>query len=158
MEKQIYSEIKNTFTKLLEIKNEKTHSTLEFVLMPIIIDLMKESKTRIVKFSDFWDRLISTIKGKLNENKPNEYNTADYGTIYRNSISNTLHKLGVRTKHRNYFIELLFDHKKIRKTASQYGLAIQEEMEDFDGERSEHSERSIDSLVKNIPFVEKTIQ
>ena len=69
--------------------------------MPIIIDLMKESKTRIIKFSDFWVRLISTIRGKLNENKPNEYNTEDYGTIYRNSISHTLHKLGVKTKHRN---------------------------------------------------------
>jgi hypothetical protein len=114
-DKQVYGQIENTFAKMLRIKNEKKNSTLEFALMPIIVDLMKESKTRIIKFSDFWLRLISTIRGKLNENKPNEYNTEDYGTIYRNSVTPTLHKLGVKTKHRKSFTELLFDHKKDRK-------------------------------------------
>lgn len=154
-DKQNYGQIENTFAKMLGIKNEKKNSTLEFALMPIIVDLMKESKTRIIKFSDFWLRLISTIRGKLNENKPNEYNTEDYGTIYRNSVTPTLHKLGVKTKHRKSFTELLFDHKKIVKTASQYGLAIQEEMEDFRGEHSERCERSTESLISDDSSLEK---
>jgi hypothetical protein len=154
-DKQIYGQIENTFAKMLRIKNEKKNSTLEFALMPIIVELMKESKTRIIKFSDFWLPLISTIKGKLNENKPNEYNTEDYGTIYRNSVTPTLHKLGVKTKHRNSFTELLFDHKKIGKTASQYGLAIQQEMDDFRGEHSEHSERATESLVQDNSSLDK---
>ena len=69
---------------------------------------MEESKTRIIKFSDLWDRLQYYIKGKLNENKPNEYNTEDYGTIYRNSLTNTLQKLGVETKHQNSFRQITF--------------------------------------------------
>ena len=34
-EKEIYSEIENTFTKLLSIKNEKKTLTLEFALIPL---------------------------------------------------------------------------------------------------------------------------
>jgi hypothetical protein len=144
--KRIYEEeIQNTFTTLLAIKNEKKTSTLEFALIPLIIDLMEESKTKIVKFSDFWDKLPYYIKGKMNENKPNEYNTEDYSTIYRNTISNTLEKLGVKTKRQNSFVKLIFDKKKIKKTASQYGFVIQEKIPGSNGEGSERSEGLVDS-------------
>ncbi len=155
-EKQIYEEIKNTFTKLLEIRNEKKHSTIEYALIPLILILMEESKKRKpIKFSELWDLLQYHIRGELNKNKPNEYNTEDYGTIYRNTLTNILQKLGVRTKRHNSYVELLFDYKKIKKTASQYGFTIQEKIGDRNSERSERSERSIDSLVKNIPIVEE---
>ena len=41
------------------------------------------------------------------------------------------------------------------KIASQYNISIRITIEDLQGERSERSERSIDSLVKNIPIVEE---
>lgn len=144
-EKHIYEEIKITFAKLLEIKNEKTHSTLEYALIPLALILMEQSKTKTIKFSDLWNLLQYHIKGKLNEYKPNEYNTEEYGTIYRNTITNTLNKIGVRTKHQNSFTELLFDKKKIKKTVSQYGFVIQEKIDDMTSERSERSERYVDS-------------
>ncbi len=143
-EKQIYKEIEDTFTTLLAIKNEKKTSTLEFALIPLIIDLMEESKTKLIKFSDLWDRLPYYIKGTLNKNRPNEYNTEDYGTIYRNTLSSTLEKLGVKTKRQNSFVKLLFDRKKIRKTVSQYGFVIQEKMGEYNSERCERSEGSVD--------------
>jgi hypothetical protein len=145
-DKQIYGQIENTFAKLLQIKNEKKTSTLEFALMPIVLILMEESTLRKpIKFSDLWELLQYHIKGKLNENKPNEYNTEDYGTIYRNSVTPTLHKLGVKTKHCNSFTELLFDHKKIRKTASQYGFIVQEKIDgNNNSERSERGEGLLD--------------
>jgi hypothetical protein len=145
-EKQIYEdEIKMTFTKFLEIKNEKKHSTIEYALIPLILILMEESKTKNpISFSDLWDLLQYHVKGEHNKNKPNEYNTEDYGTIYRNTISSTLEKLGVKTKRQNSFVKLIFGKKKIKKTVSQYGFVIQEKILDSNGEGSERSEGSLE--------------
>ena len=49
----------------------------------------------------------------------------NYGTIYRNSISNVLQKLGVDSKRHNRFTELIFNQKKIMKNSSQYNISIQ---------------------------------
>jgi hypothetical protein len=143
-EKQIYEEIRDTFTTLLAIKNEKKTSTVEFALIPLIMDLMAESKTKTIKFSDLWGRLPNYIKGTFNEYKPNEYNTEDYGTIYRNTLTNTLEKIGVKTKRHNSYVELLFDEKKIKKTAGQYGFVIQEKIGECNSDRRERSEGSMD--------------
>jgi hypothetical protein len=143
-DKQIYIELENTFQTLIRIKNNKKDSSLEYALIPIILELMEESKNKRISFSDLWDRMQSYIKGKLNENKPNEYNTEDYGTIYRNTLSSVLHKIGVGTKRHNSYIELIFDHKRIKKSASQYGFIIQEKIDDKNSERSERSEGSLD--------------
>jgi hypothetical protein len=150
-EKQIFGEIKNAFTKLLDIKNQKNQSTIEYALIPLILILMEQSKTRQpIKFSDLWDLIKSQIKGQSNEYKPNEYNTEDYGTIYRNTITSILHKLGVRTKRHNSYVELLFDQKKIKKIAGQYGFAIQEKIDNNSSERSERSEGSLHPATEEI--------
>lgn len=148
-EKEIFTELENTFQKLLEIKNNKKDFSLESALIPIIIDLMYESKIKKIKFSDFWQRMMNTIRGKLNEYKPNEYNTEDYGTIYRNTVTNTLRKLGVSTKHHNSYTELLFDHKKIMKSASQYCISIQTKIGDIGCEYGACSERYTKPPVAN---------
>ena len=149
-EKKIYDEeIANTFTKFLEIKNDKKHSTIEYALIPLILILMEESKARNpIKFSDLWDLLQCHVKGELNKSKPNEYNTEDYGTIYRNTISSTLEKLGVKTKRQNTFVKLIFDKKKIKKTSSQYGIIVQDRINDYVSECGERSERSLESYTK----------
>jgi hypothetical protein len=154
-DKQTYQELDNTFRTLVRIKNSKKNSSLEYTLIPLILDLMEESKKNTrVRFSDLWDRIQYHIKGKLNENKPNEYHTEDYGTIYRQTLSNTLEKIGVKTKRHNTYVELLFDRRKITKTASQYGHFVQEKIEndnDNDGEDSEPSEDVIAHSTEKTP-------
>ena len=86
---------------------------------------MEESKTRTIRFSDFWNQLQYDIKGYYDERKPNEYITEDFGTIYRNSISNSLQKLGIDSKRHNNYTELIFNSKKIMKNAAQYNITIQ---------------------------------
>ncbi len=147
-DKKIYQEIENTFQTLLKIKSNKKDFTLEAAIIPIVIELMHESKKKIVTFSEFWDRLKNSIKGHFDEKKPNEYQTEDYGTIYRNSISNILQKLGVDSKRHNQFTELLFDIKKIQKNAGQYGISIQTKL-GCEGERCERCERSPEGVIQN---------
>jgi len=57
--------------------------------------------------------LKDKLNGYFDEKKPNEYPTEEFGTIYRNSISNVFQKLGVYSKHHNRFTELIFNLKKL---------------------------------------------
>ena len=42
------------------------------------------------------------ISGKDDDRKPNEYHTSDYGTIYRNTITNIIcDKFGAERKRKN---------------------------------------------------------
>jgi hypothetical protein len=116
---------------------------------------MEESFTKKIIFSEIWEKVKSTIPRHFDERRPNEYRTEDFGVIYRNTLSHTLQKLGIETKRRNKFVELIFHPKKIMKVASQYGIPIQTKFYPAEGERSERSERSIDSLVKYEPIVEE---
>jgi len=74
---------------------------------------------KTIAFSEFWSELKYQIDGYSDDKKPNEYSTEDYRTIYRNSISNVLQKMGVDSKRHNNYTELIFNRKKIMKNASQ---------------------------------------
>ena len=152
-DKKTFQEIENTFKTLLEIKNNKKEFTLEAAIIPIIVDLMDESKTKTITFSIFWTKLQDYIKGRLDEKKPNEYHTEDFGTIYRNSISNILQKLGVDSKHHSRYTELIFDNKKIMKNACQYNISIQTKLDD-EGAHCERSEDSIGNTTQNEQILE----
>lgn len=151
-DKKMYFEIKNTFIKLLKLKSSKKDFTIEAAFLPIITKLMQESRTKTVTFSDFWEELKRHITGKQDEKKPNEFHTEEFGTIYRNSISDKLQKLGVDTKRHNRYTELIFNRRKIMKNLHQYNISIQTGLanvnEDKDGEKwenkSEHCERCED--------------
>ena len=106
---------------------------MEATLIPIIIDLMEKSKTKIISFTDFRYELKDKLNRYFDEKKPNEYLTEEFGTIYRNSISNVLQKIGVNSKRHNSFTGLIFNRKKIMKNASQYNISIQTEIEDSEG-------------------------
>ena len=106
---------------------------MEATLIPIIIDLMEKSKTKIISYTDFWYELKDKLNRYFDEKKPNEYPTEEFGTIYRNSISNVLQKIGVNSKRHNSFTGLIFNRKKIMKNASQYNISIQTEIEDSEG-------------------------
>ncbi|MGD9533434.1 MAG: hypothetical protein AB7V56_06665 [Candidatus Nitrosocosmicus sp.] len=126
----IYHELQETFKILLIRKNERKEFTIEATLLPLILQLMEEdSKVGTVTFSDFWEKMQYHIRGKLDEKRPNEFHTEDFGTIYRNSISNVLQKLGVSSKHRHSYTELIFDKNKVLKNASQYNISIQTKLE-----------------------------
>lgn len=124
-ENTIYDEVNNTLKKLLDAKNTRKDFTLEAELFPILFPLMHKSKSEIVTFSDVWQEITTKIKGRVNPNKPNEFLTEDYGTIYKNSITFTLERMGVSRKRHSRFIKMLFDENKLIKTANQFNIVVQ---------------------------------
>jgi hypothetical protein len=103
----------DSLQKFLDLKNGKKESSLEYVLLPIIYDLIKESGPRML-FKIFWTTLKENIPGKEDEKKPNEYHTEDYGTIFRNTISGILSDtMGVKIEHKRDGNILIFNPEVI---------------------------------------------
>ena len=82
-------ELMATLQAFLNSRNEKKEITLEPIIHPIITVLVAELGTEI-SVKKIWEKIKSTVEGRSDEKKPNEYHTLEYGTIYNNTISNIL--------------------------------------------------------------------
>ena len=84
-----YNEIRAALQKFLNAKNQRKGNLIEAALHPIIVNLVsiygKEVSAGLI-----WKSITETIEGNSEEKRPNEYQTFDYGTIYRNTITNVI--------------------------------------------------------------------
>ncbi|HEY7080451.1 MAG TPA: hypothetical protein VH500_12165 [Nitrososphaeraceae archaeon] len=88
----IQQEIEDTLQKFINVKNEKKSVSLEYVIVPIILDLIQKEGKNEILVSKVWGEIVSTlgaissidINGK--EHYPDEYHTSEYGTFYKNSV------------------------------------------------------------------------
>lgn len=109
-----------TIQKLLDAKNKRKESRLESVIAPLVVDLISEHGFKF-QHNVFWDYFKNCVPGKQDDKKPNEYHTEDYGTVYRNSITNILRdSFGVETRHVSAGNVLVFDENLIPVLQRQY--------------------------------------
>lgn len=88
----IQQDIEDTLQKFIDVKNEKKSVSLEYVIVPIILDLIQKEGNNEIPVSKVWGEIVSTlgamphidINGK--EYYPDEYHTSEYGTFYKNSV------------------------------------------------------------------------
>jgi hypothetical protein len=67
---------------------------------------------------EIWNALPSYIPGRLNPQNPNEFQTIEYGTIYRNTLSQKIESidmLGATRKRKSNGSMLIFDEEKIKE-------------------------------------------
>ena len=79
---------------------------------------------RELQASQIWVIIIggNIIDGYYDERKPNEFQTGDYGTLYRNSITNIIcDKFGAQKKHKQNGSVLIFDIDKLVRMGKSYG-------------------------------------
>ena len=110
------NEVTETLQKFLDIKNEKKESTIESILLVIVWDLIQQNNEKgKIASKDIWEELISEVPGKIDEKKPNEYHSDDYGTIYRNATLATYlgDSFGGVVKHTNKGNVWIFDTETI---------------------------------------------
>jgi hypothetical protein len=86
----------------------------------MILKLVNKNKTLILPLGLIWNEAIDTIPGRLNSN-PNEFQTKEYGTIHRNSLSQIIVDIfGADKERRNNGIVLIFDEGKIKELEKMY--------------------------------------
>lgn len=148
----VQKEIEAALQKFLNLKNQRKENTIDAALFPIIINLVSVYG-REVYASKIWEMITSgtVTQGKYDERKPNEYHSSDYGTIYRNTITNIIcDKFGAERKRKNDGTVLIFDIEKLLKVGSAYNQrsAIQTKLLEYgDNSSREGSESSEGSRV-----------
>jgi hypothetical protein len=136
-----YEEIRMALSKFLNIKNKRKGNLIEAALHPIIVNLISgNGGSREVLAANIWREIVggAAIQGYFEDKKPNEYQTADYNTIYRNTITSIIcDKFGAEKKHTEDGSLLVFDLDKLVKVGKAYGLEtnIQTELSVFEEEQ-----------------------
>jgi hypothetical protein len=145
-----YGKIAKSLKTFLVKKNKrKKNVSIEPVLYDIIVKMIPRYGTTI-SVKDIWDEIRSRIGGVYDEKKPNEYQTFDYDTIYRSTITKIIEGFGAEREHKETGNILIFDMDKLTKAGRMYK----------DPEGAEGAEGNIDTLQpKNTEFHEgKVIQ
>jgi hypothetical protein len=115
-------EIECSLQKLLDEKNQRKRNSIEATLYPIIINLLSENGKAIYS-SQIWNSIIQNIEGAYDEKKPNEFQSYDFGTLYRNTITNIIcDEFGANRKHTKNGTLLIFDRENLLRVASSYDL------------------------------------
>ena len=114
----------DTLQKFIEAKNQRKESTIEATLYPIIVNLISTYGNEIPA-SITWDSIKSNVEGHWDERRPNEYQTSEYGTIYRNTITNIIRdKFGAKPKHKETGNVLIFNLEKVVRAGKIYNRKI----------------------------------
>jgi hypothetical protein len=147
----VQKEIEAALQKFLDLKNQRKENAIEAALFPIIINLVSVCG-REVHARKIWGMITSgaIIQGKYDDRKPNEYHSSDYGTIYRNTITNIIcDKFGAERKRKNDGTVLIFDNEKLLKVGNAYNQrsSIQTKLSEYEDSSSEGSEGYVGSRV-----------
>jgi hypothetical protein len=117
-----YSKVATALKKFLIKKNKrKKNVSIEPVIYGIILDMIPRYGTTI-SVKDIWDEIKSNIGGVYDEKKPNEYQTFDYDTIYRSTITKIIEGFGADREHRMHGNVMIFDKEKLMKAGRIYEL------------------------------------
>jgi hypothetical protein len=144
-------EIENALQKFIDEKNQRKESSIEAALYPTIANLISENGNEI-SAGILWESIKKYIEGHWDERKPNEYQTSEYGTIYRNTITNIIcDKFGAKRKHREKGNYLIFNPEKVTKAGKVYNtkISIQTKLIIYKPECTEGSEGSVELTVKS---------
>jgi hypothetical protein len=137
-----HKEIQGAFQTFLNAKNQQKGNTIEAALHPIIVNLVS-TNGREVFAGQIWDAFIEMIPGIYDEKKPNEFQTYDHGTLYRNTITNIIcDKFGAERSHRKNGTVLTFDPEKLVRIGNLYNLETKIQTKIVVGEGGESSEGS----------------
>lgn len=93
-----FKEVKQSMEFFISQRRERKSNSIEAALYGIIKQLVYRVDNAVtpgpilsLKFSEIWNYIINGgIGGHYNENKPNEYETVNYGKLYNNTLSNLI--------------------------------------------------------------------
>ena len=138
-------EIETALQNFVEAKKQRKESTMEAALYPIIANLISKHGNEIPN-ATIWESLKENIEGAADQRKPSEYHTSDFGTIYRNTITNIIcDKFGAKRKHKETGNILIFNPEKLARAGKVYGAktSIQTRLMQDNPEDPEGSEGSM---------------
>jgi hypothetical protein len=163
-ESESYGRVVNAVRSFLERKNKRKNTVaVEPILYKITGDMLnmvdgdglKIYKNNIIPIRDLWSGIIAgnDIGGVFDEKKPNMFESFEYGTLYKNTISSTLEGFGADIIHGKKGNSLVFDIDRFRRIGKMYESALEEMRKGEGGESSEAPiGNNLHSEVSKLPY------
>jgi hypothetical protein len=122
---QAYDEIKTMLETFLDRKNRrKKNTSIDPVLYEIVANLVSLKGTTL-SVGLLWQTIMDNISGVYDPKKPNEYQTHDYDTIYRSTITKTIENFGAEHgRNKRDGRVLIFDRELFARNAKTYDVDI----------------------------------
>ncbi|MGH9988600.1 MAG: hypothetical protein ACRD8W_32105, partial [Nitrososphaeraceae archaeon] len=162
-----YSKIANAISTFLARKNTRKNTvSIEPVLYKFIKEMLSNYKNNTISVKDIWEYTINNLGGVYDpDKKPNEFQSYDYDTIYRSTITKVLEGFGAERKHKETGNVLIFDPKKLERIGKQYEEFLKTEgTESTEGNMGQLPQKVIqncipkDSQSDNMPSVPSSLQ
>ena len=139
-----YGELKKAVMSFLIKKNKRKRNTvIDPVLFEMVISLINRKKTLQLKVNDIWEVMINglpvithesngtvaepgiaAIPGVYISSKPNDYQTYDFDTVYRNTFTRTLEGFGAEHGRKMDERFLTFDPDKLVRVGKQFDFIV----------------------------------
>ena len=138
--------------------NEKM-STLEGRLVKVVAELYDANP---LPFTKIWGRLITELEAKVDEKKPNQMDTAEFGIITKRLVGYRLREVlsGRKRSYRTpegFTKAYEFDAEKLRRIAKKYGINIVSKCLSFPSVRGITAQKNMRKLHENhVEGMEKT--
>jgi hypothetical protein len=117
-------EIIKTLEVFVNQRKQRKLNSIEVVLYPILKSMLHQdgNNQTLVYFSDIWKTIIEgVIDGNNDEKKPNQYETVDYGILYKNTLSKLIaDRFGAKLNRKANGSILIFDLEKLRRFDELY--------------------------------------
>lgn len=130
---ECFDEIKESLEVFINQRMDRKSSSLEAVLCRIVkdfVDTFQNLKPIVdIQYSDIWSKIINgEITGDYNPNKPHEYETLSYGTIYRDTLSRTIaDQFGAGLAKNNKGSVIKINVEKFRKIEKVYSEVVEKQ-------------------------------
>ncbi len=113
-------EILKSLTKFISEKRNKKLDSFDSFLYSLVVDLAKETNGYQVSNEDIWT-VICELPGNTLPNKPQSYQTDEFGTISKTVISKICEdKFGAKKVHDGKHRQLKFDKEVLRRLVDNY--------------------------------------
>jgi hypothetical protein len=119
---QASKNIEAAIEKFLEQRRQRKSNTIEAALYPIVVNLISEHGYEI-HWSIIWKGLSKAIKGVYG-NGNNAFQTEEYGTLFNNTLIQTMEdKFGATRKRKNDGMVLTFSKENLERYKSVYNIS-----------------------------------
>jgi hypothetical protein len=124
-----FGDIKYALEKFLAQRKVGKQKTIEKALQRLIVELLFKNSTLELSMEEIWNALPSYIPGIFNPQNPNEFQTIEYGSLHRNTLSQRIESidmLGATRKRKSDGSVLTFEEMKVKELKKIHGFENQD--------------------------------
>jgi hypothetical protein len=116
------TELIASFQTILDLKNQRKGASLEAQLLLTLRNVVGKQtaipdfRQKEIPFKVYWNQLREELEATMDDKKPGELHTAEYGTLYGSTVGSVLHdKFGAESRHTKNGNLLIIDYDTLEK-------------------------------------------